>query len=319
MPKPAQIVLVSGLTGSGKTTILGDIMRTLPGKKSIIRIDEWGRLSVHPMGIKLLDDSDSTELYGGRGLSASLIPMILKDLNSLIGIGTEYIFVETSGLIKPATLDPLIRAAEETNSEALRYLGMICLIDATDFPDQPSNNIHLYEKAAYADCFIISKADSVPKRTLAAINTELKRFRPCAAILVRSRKGLSGSAILDGLDTSTCSVSAAVPRGVKNHNVPQLCTLLPEAPVRRGDLETFLHAITPRAFRINGFLHVQGSQPWVNIDMVEDSISLESVPEHAARSMCLGLTFMWKNPSVTDTELVRDWVSATGVKGSVVM
>jgi G3E family GTPase len=243
----------------------------------------------------------------------------IKIINNLIKSDHEYILAETFGMAKPSLLSQLINNVEQRNGGKLNFKGVICIIDTTCFRKLISSNISAYEQAAYADFFVLTKADLSGAEEVKKIRNTLSLIRPAAPILICRDGPLSFDTIISTIGASNSD------RKLQRRDFtpsmgeqPKSTTLIPEAPVNQEKLETFLSEMSPKTFRIKGFIHVKGKRSWINVETTEGAVSLHTVSQKHSGCICLGLTFIWKYPSVPDSELINQWITLTGVKGSLI-
>ena len=196
--RTAPLILITGFLGSGKTTVLNDALAQLKGRRVAVVVNEWGKMGVDG---SLLEDPSGfgiSELAGGQIFCSCVAPAFLKALERLVALDVEAIFVETSGLAKPATVAQLAAEAEKRSGGRLAYRGLVCVVDAQRFLVLRQAALAVNEQVAYADRFIVSKADLVDEATLDTIISALKEIRPDAPISLRRGQPIPLDAVLWG-------------------------------------------------------------------------------------------------------------------------
>ncbi|OHE69415.1 MAG: hypothetical protein A2413_18410 [Treponema sp. RIFOXYC1_FULL_61_9] len=185
-PAGADLALVTGFLGSGKTTVLNDALSGLAGRRVAVVVNEWGKTGVD--GALLRDPAGFgiTELAGGQIFCACVAPAFMNAIGRLVELGSELILVETSGLAKPSTLATLVAEVRRRAGGALRYAGLACVVDATRFSTLRAVALVVDEQVAYANRFVIAKADLADAATLDSISAILLAARPGAPIVLRS-------------------------------------------------------------------------------------------------------------------------------------
>ncbi|MDR2110957.1 MAG: GTP-binding protein [Spirochaetaceae bacterium] len=311
-----QLILVTGFFGSGKTTFIKDTIKTAADIKTAAIINDRGsiKISSHKKQFPLFMTAMPVNSH-----NPSMGSSFIKIINNLIKSDHEYILAETSGMAKPSIINQLINSAEQRNGGKLNFKGMICVIDATRFRKLVSSNIFVYEQAAYADFFVLTKTGLTEAGEMGKIRNTLSLIRPAAPILIWENEPLPFNTIISAIETSNSDRKLRkqdfAPSG---GNRPKSTTLIPEAPVTQEKLEAFLNEMSPKTFRIKGFIHVKGKRSWINVETAGETVSLNAVPQKNSLGICLGLTFIWRHPPVPDSEFIGQWTALTGIKGSLI-
>ena len=170
-----ELILVTGFLGSGKTALLRHWLE-VPPKTGIIITDR------------------------GRGAVSSFLPIIENILESR---HWDYILAETSGFTRPALLRDLVIRAEDRSRGRLRFGGMICVIDTLRFLKLFAAVISLYEQAALADCFVLSKAALAEPEHIKDIKDILHTIRPLAPVFRLEESPLSFQAIREAIPAAS--------------------------------------------------------------------------------------------------------------------
>ena len=212
--------MVTGFLGSGKSTFLRNFHFFFPPKahcrwnrgetglslgipsapcretrNTAVVINERGRFLLEGEKKKKFDPykpdrgetTEEDENYFFRSDPASIFSQensLYKIVNQLIRENYERIIVETSGLIQPALLNRLVRTLVKLNQRTICYRGMICIIDTLRFLKLFSTAVPVYEQAAYADSFVLSKTDLAEREEVEKIKKLLKTLRPMAPIFL---------------------------------------------------------------------------------------------------------------------------------------
>lgn len=330
------LILITGFLGSGKTTVLNDALASMKGHRIAVVVNEWGKMGVDG---SLLEDPAGfgiSELAGGQIFCSCVAPAFLKALEKLVALDVEAIFVETSGLAKPATVAQLAAEAEKRSAGRLAYRGLVCVVDAQRFLVLRKAALAVNEQVAYADRFIVSKADLVDQATLDSISSVLKEIRPDAPVTLRRRAPIPLDAVLWGSNLemwiqskgpipALATAPALVPlpfdtrwSGWGSGGRPKSVALIPDGPVERHVLDDFLHSVSGGTWRIKGFVSVTGECFPLFVDCVEDLVAVSAFPAGKAAPDTLGLTLIWKIPPERLESVVQSWTASTG-KGAHIL
>jgi len=315
----APLILITGFLGSGKTTVLNDALARMKGRRVAVVVNEWGKLGVDG---SLLEDPAGfgvSELAGGQIFCSCVAPAFLKALERLVALDVEAIFVETSGLAKPATVARLAAEAEKRSGGRLAYRGLVCVVDALRFLVLRQAALAVNEQVAYADRFIVSKVDLADQATLDSICSVLKEIHPDAPITLRRGQPIPLEAVL--WDQPYWGQTPFDPRwnGWGNGGRPKSVALVPEGPVGRPLLDDFLRSVSGETWRIKGFVSVTGEGFPLFVDCVEDSVAVSALPPGKAVPDTLGLTLIWKTPPEKVEAVVQSWTASTGMGAHVLI
>jgi G3E family GTPase len=331
------LALLTGFLGSGKTTVLNDALAGMAGRRVAVVVNEWGKQGVD--GSLLLDPAGFgiTELAGGQIFCSCVGPAFMAALERLATLDLEAVLVETSGLAKPATLGQLVAEVERRTAGALYFTGLACVVDAVRFRILRGAAMALDEQVAYADRFIVTKADLVDPAALAETLAILKDSRPDAPVTLRSGSPLSPAAVIGDGERRPARAQDPRWRGWGEAGRPRSSTLVPEGAVDRRFLEAFLKELAEASWRIKGFVPIDGVPTPYLVDCVsvgygaagngetgagdaidDGGVSLCPAPATAgARQAPVGLTIIWKAAAPESAELSALWERMTGTKAAV--
>jgi len=214
----------------------------------------------------------------------------------------------------------------------MTFTGLACVVDAVRFRVLRGAAMALDEQVAYADCFIVSKADIADPAALAETLAILKDARPDAPVTVRSGSPVSPAAVFG--DGGRRPARAPDPRwnGWGAAGRPVSSTLVPEGAVERKSLEAFLKELADDSWRVKGFVGLAGMPtPFLvdcvsvgydgagNGDAIDDGgVSVCPAPAAAGeRQPPIGLTIIWKAAAPGNAELSALWERMTGTKAAV--
>ncbi|MDR2536587.1 MAG: hypothetical protein LBD29_11220 [Treponema sp.] len=239
MSKPTtELILITGFLSSGKTTFLQEGIEGLEQSNAAIVINEQGQFKAS---------------VGFCNQSSVMGSSFLTTIDSMLGRHYDYILAETSGLAQPWVLNQLVNDAEQRNLGKLRFRGMICVIDGLRFLKLFSSVVSMYEQAAYADCFVLTKTDLANSEDLIRIKNILRMIRPMAPVFIREKTLFSFKTILSRMCGTSLGFEASQKSSEKKSfkNIgkkPKSTTLIPETPVSREHLEIFLTKMAPKTF-----------------------------------------------------------------------
>lgn len=179
------ITLLTGFLGSGKTTVLNHLVRTLP--RTAILMNEFGAVALDHQLLQKMEGPMAL-LSGGCvccTISGSLSPT-LKNLWMARQKGDipafERVIIETTGLADPApVLDNLLH--DNWIRARFRLDGVVTTVDALFGMGQLDEHFEAVKQVAVADRILLTKTDLVPADSITALRERLATLNPAADIL----------------------------------------------------------------------------------------------------------------------------------------
>ncbi|HEX7972380.1 MAG TPA: GTP-binding protein [Thiobacillus sp.] len=194
---PLPITLLTGFLGSGKTTVLNHLVRTLP--RTAILMNEFGEVALDHQLLQKMDGPLAL-LSGGCvccTISGSLSPT-LKNLWMARATGDipafERVIIETTGIADPApVLDTLLH--DNWVRARFRIDGVVTTVDALFGMGQLDEHVEAVKQVAVADRLLLTKTDVAPADTVAALRGQLATLNPAADIVTVTHGELDPAAI----------------------------------------------------------------------------------------------------------------------------
>ena len=182
---PLPITLLTGFLGSGKTTVLNHLVRTLP--RTAILMNEFGAVALDHQLLQKMDGPLAL-LSGGCvccTISGSLSPT-LKNLWMARQKGDipafERVIIETTGIADPApVLDNLLH--DNWVRARFRLDGVVTTVDALFGMGQLDEHFEAVKQVAVADRLLLTKTDLAPAATVDALRERLAALNPAADIV----------------------------------------------------------------------------------------------------------------------------------------
>ena len=182
---PLPITLLTGFLGSGKTTVLNHLVRTLP--RTAILMNEFGEVALDHQLLQKMDGPMAL-LSGGCvccTISGSLSPT-LKNLWMARQKGDippfERVIIETTGIADPTpVLDNLLH--DNWVRARFRLDGVVTTVDAVFGMGQLDAHFEAVKQVAVADRLLLTKTDLAPSKTITALRERLATLNPAAGII----------------------------------------------------------------------------------------------------------------------------------------
>ncbi|NBC47179.1 MAG: GTP-binding protein [Gammaproteobacteria bacterium] len=207
------VTLLTGFLGSGKTTVLNQLVRQPTLARTLVIINEFGEIGLDHLLMSRVADDNMIEMSSGClccTIRGDLVET-LRDAHWRYQVGGEPRFdrvvIETTGLADPA---PIIHTLMSVGAIARRYRldGVVATIDLTSAETTLDAQPEAVKQAAMADCLLLTKRDLVDAEQAAALEQRLQRINPAASRL-EARHGQVDAADILGL--GLFSTNAKIP------------------------------------------------------------------------------------------------------------
>ncbi len=183
------VTIVTGFLGSGKSTILNQVLHGESGRDTAVLVNEFGEVGLDHLLIEAVDSS-TVLLDNGcvccsiRGeLRDALVDLLARRANGDLP-PISRVVLETTGLAMPA---PII--ATILTDPALRSHYALCnvvtVVDSAHAQRHGEEHAEWRAQVAVADRIVVSKTDLVDAATAANVCTMLERANPTAIIHMR--------------------------------------------------------------------------------------------------------------------------------------
>ncbi|MFN3544266.1 MAG: CobW family GTP-binding protein [Thiobacillus sp.] len=182
---PLPVTLLTGFLGSGKTTVLNHLVRTLP--RTAILMNEFGEVALDHQLLQKMEGPMAL-LSGGCvccTISGSLSPT-LKNLWMARQRGDippfERVIIETTGVADPVpVLDNLLH--DNWVRARFRLDGIVTTVDALFAMGQLDEHMEAAKQVAVADKLLLTKTDLATPKQIVALRERLAALNPAAEIV----------------------------------------------------------------------------------------------------------------------------------------
>jgi G3E family GTPase len=311
--KPVPLYLLTGFLGSGKTTLLNSLLAFYKDKRPGVIVNEFGELGIDGTILSSRTGIVTTELNGGQIFCSCISGTFINSIAEYNDTDIDVLFVEASGLAKPAPLIEIMQFADKKTKGNIEYKGMICVIDASRFEILSQTLLTIEEQIRYSNTFIINKTDLVDPEVLGRITKRVRELKPDAAISLTSFGEVDSNFLnMDYAPVKIEEFEAEKYQGWGDTGRPIPVKLVPAKQVSFDSLESFIAAEAPISFRLKGYVETI-DKGLVFVDCVADQISINSFhTETAEIQPKTGLTLIFPGNSKEPDSLFRNWREATG-------
>lgn len=157
--------VLTGFLGSGKTTILSELLRNPRGERIAVLVNEVGDLALDHHLMERIDD-DVVALPSGC-VCCTIRSELSSALERVIALAPTRIVLETTGLADPA---PILHglSTDPVLASALRIAGVVAVVDAARIETLIDTQPEVRRQLELADRVVLTKCDLVPERVAGA-------------------------------------------------------------------------------------------------------------------------------------------------------
>lgn len=195
MPNPIAVNLVSGLLGSGKTTLIQQLLPQRPAhERWAILINEFGELGVDGLSLQS-KDVDIYEVNGGC-ICCSAQANLTRSLQQIGQTPIDRLIIEPTGLGHPTRIIDALKRAKTPRPLQLRH--HLVVIDATRFNDTLwHKSATLRDLVSLADSLILNKTDLISAESCAVQQQFFQQLSPPKNRIFATQQGRISINLLD--------------------------------------------------------------------------------------------------------------------------
>ncbi|KAI5290090.1 hypothetical protein KEM55_008668 [Ascosphaera atra] len=273
---PIPVTIITGFLGSGKTTILLNLIPQLPKDYKLALLkNEFGDVAVDSQLASEQSISGVRELLNGC-ICCNLVGQLSDALFQLrTEASPDRIVIETSGSAFPATLAMEVKRLMREHEGAFELDGVISVIDVENWEGYEDTSYTAKMQAKFTDLIIFNKWEDVPERRLETCVDRLGDMDVPTA-WVKSDRGRVEKELLLGLDTKLLASDLEL-QHEHEHNDEHAhdhqseidvlsVTLLHQSPSATVHAEQFIEKLLDQApkdevYRIKGIIRFAADHP----------------------------------------------------------
>ena len=180
------VTLVVGFLGSGKTTLINQLIKNNCGYKLALIENEFGELGVDN---EFLPNVDELVMEMNDGcLCCSVRGDMVNALKNLINQEQEFdhLIIEATGVASPGPILDSFKKSRELE-ESFRINTVISLVDSIHFDlnmkrDQEEEDANFSDQLAFSDLIILNKTESINEEKLKEIEKVIRLINPDSEI-----------------------------------------------------------------------------------------------------------------------------------------
>jgi len=209
------VTIVTGFLGSGKTTLIRELLARPEGANTALVINEFGEEGIdHAL---LRASSDATVLLGNGCVCCAVRTDLQESLRTLFADRAcgavpsfERVVIETSGLADPG---PLLQtfASDRVLGKEFHLQALVTVVDAPGGAGNLALMPEARQQVALADRIVLSKTDRADQAMVAALTRQIRELT--AAPLASAAHGVIAPGFLldEGLELPALRLSAVTP------------------------------------------------------------------------------------------------------------
>ncbi len=253
--------LITGFLGSGKTTFLKAVLRTLGRTPKIVVIqNEFAHNGVDGKTLQQAAPGfELVEINNGSVFCVCLLGNFVQSLTQLLDrFQPDVIFLEASGMADPINLAELLQ--HEKLRGRLMLKQVYTMVDAQNFERGFQMMVRFRHQIMIADTVIVNKADLQPDK-LNGIVQKVKEIAPFARCVTTTY----GQNVFEGIESGPLREAhpalsvPKMPSGARPTDV-QTCVLRTTRTISEENLRAFMKEMVTRCIRLKGFVTLPGGK-----------------------------------------------------------
>ncbi|MFD7628436.1 CobW family GTP-binding protein [Streptomyces sp. NPDC059851] len=193
---PIPVVVLAGFLGSGKTTLLNHLLANRGGTRIGVVVNDFGSIEIDAMSVAGQVGDSMVSLGGGClccAVDGSELDAYLEKLSAPVH-RIDVIVIEASGLAEPQEMIRMLVASE---NPAIRYGGLVEVVDAAEFDGTRSRHPETDRHLAAADLVVLNKTDRVDEAERARIEAELAALCPGVPVVTADHGRIDPELLFD--------------------------------------------------------------------------------------------------------------------------
>ena len=244
------LILLTGFLGSGKTTLMKQLLDHYADQKIGVIVNEFGSINIDAQLIER-EGIRMAQLSNGSIFCACIKDNFVDSLIEMSKEGLSSLFIEASGLADPASMEGILKGIAHKTGDGYRYLGSICIIDAENFLPLAELLPAIRSQVEYAGAIILNKMDLADEEDLMETVETLREWNPAAVLEKTSYCQVD----LDKITSALGQADRPETRETSNNwqNRANTFVVTGTEPVAHDELIRFLEAVIGDSYRIKGF------------------------------------------------------------------
>ena len=303
-PRGARIpvTVVTGFLGSGKTTLIRELLARPEGANTAVVINEFGEIGID--GALLRASSDATVLLGNGCLCCTVRTDLQESLRTLFADRArgavpsfQRVVIETSGLADPG---PVLQtfASDRALGQEFHLQALVTVVDAVSGAANLDRMPEARHQVALADRILVSKTDRADHAAVARLTARVRELS-AAPIATAINGAIDPGFLVDEAPDLAARLAAHNHdhAHAHSHGIDSFALFF-DAPLPWPVLEQVMAVLTalrgPDLLRVKGLVAVEGCRGPVVIHAVQHvahrPVELDDWPDGDRRSRLVFIT-----------------------------
>lgn len=264
----ADLLLLAGFLGAGKTTLMMRLIKHYSDKKLHIIVNEFGRKGTDGALLRELSDAVS-EISNGSIFCACRVKEFEDALHKALEERAQMILVESSGFSDPVSIRSIIAGIP-----GLNYRGCVTLAGADSVEKVSATSRIATRQLGISDLIVLNRADCVSAEELDKTRQFLRQRYPFTQLVSAVQADIDLK-LLDALQPGQGELTPVHERDLSLRNI--LIELSPQ--MTQSNLTAFLRQFAEDALRVKGILRLNDGV--FLVDCVGPFVSVQAADELA--------------------------------------
>ena len=301
-----KLIMITGFLGSGKTSLLNQLVALCKDRKIGVIINEFGKIGIDGHLIQGAA-GEISEINNGSIFCSCLQGSFVDALIRYAALPIEYLFVESSGMADPSNLEELLQVVQKQTNKRYDHDRSICVVDGQRFLSLAPVLPALEKQVRFSHVLLVNKCDLMAQGEIAAIKETLLAMNPTADLLFTIQCRIKD----DFLQMTPGVRQLPEPANTCNlvDNRPKTIILRTTETCTKEKLIEFLSSISQSVYRAKGFVHC--TEGWMLVNVAGEQVEVQASRRHEVDSSTL-VFISSIGPSII-RELTHQWQEYMGI------
>ena len=187
IPKVIPITILTGFLGSGKTTLVNQIIKQNPDIRFGLIINEFGEVGIDG---QILDNPQEEIMEISNGCLCCVVRSdLVEAIQKMVNTGkVDYIIIETSGLAEP---EPIMQTFMSLKTDgfntAIKMDSLITLVDSLNLEKNLADYKVIGQQIDFADVVVLNKVDNLTPEKVNELRLMVKNMNPVGSVLINDK------------------------------------------------------------------------------------------------------------------------------------
>ena len=259
-----KLYVLTGFLGSGKTTVLLNLLEQLKGHRIGIIQNEFGKLGIDGTILRN-DEIQMVEINRGSIFCSCLKLNFVSALAEMVQKDFEYLFVESSGWGDPSNVQEILEAVKIASNKEYDFKGVLCFVDAVNFLEQLEDEETAYRQLKHCNLSIITKIDLANEEQIQKVKDKIREINPVCETITSIMGEMDDSFLKKDLMIYQWAECEETTNSVETK--PKSVFMEYDGFVEKEKIHNFLKVVSSDIHRVKGFCNLKETG-WTQVDVV---------------------------------------------------